>query len=135
MAVKERRISLKSTTIKQLTDHGTMYVTITYKVARKPFEVFVTMGKAGSHERAWIEALSTCISVALRSGVPAPTFIDQLRGISCGPIPDGSGQFIKSPADGLGLVLQEFCFPGSTERHIEPEPEEEPEEEEAQPID
>lgn len=100
---------MRSVTISQPTDHGTMYVTIGYKLKGKPFEVFVAIGNAGDHERAWIEALSRAITTGIRHGVPATVYIDQLRGISCQPVADGNGGFVKSPADGLARVLAEFC--------------------------
>lgn len=86
-----------------------MYVTIAYKVPGKPFEIFIALGNAGDHERAWIEALARSITTGIRHGVPARVYIDQLRGITCQPVIDGSGSFIKSPADGLAKVLAEFC--------------------------
>ena len=98
---------LQSCTYRVRTHSGNMYVTIGYIQKRTPFEVFVNLGKAGGCESAWIEALSRTISNSLRYGVPAPIFVEQLKGISCLPISDGS-TFIHSPADGIALALQDF---------------------------
>ena len=106
---KQRPRELRSVTISQVTDHGTMYITIGYKLKGYPFEVFIAMGNAGDHERAWIEALSRAITTGIRHGVPASVYIDQLRGITCQPVPDGRGNLVRSPADGLARVLAEFC--------------------------
>lgn len=112
--VKARPKILKSTTIKKVTDHGNMYITIGYKVPKKPFEVFLALGKPEEHQHAWTEALAKCVSIGLRSGVTAQVFIDQLRGITCGPILDGK-RWVRSPADALAQALQEFCFPESSQ--------------------
>ena len=123
-----RPTKLRSVTVKLVTDHGNMYVTVSYKVRGKPFEVFVQVERAskvrsceragcewsvkeGSCEGAWIEALTRAITTGLRHGVPASAFIEQLRGITCTPISNGS-EFIRSPADGLAKVLQEFVDEG-----------------------
>ena len=107
---KPRPSSLRGVTTKQITGHGNLYITITYKVSRKPFETFIVLGKAGSCEQAWIEALARAISIGFRFGVPPGEYIRQLRGIQCGdPIPDPNRQgFIRSPADAIALVLRDF---------------------------
>lgn len=109
MKKKERPVLLKSATVRQPTDHGSMFVTITYKTRKHPFEVFVNMGKAGSCEKAWIEALTRSVSLGLRYGVPASEYIDQLSNLQCVPVPDESrGGFVHSPADGVAKVLKDF---------------------------
>ena len=110
MSVREkpRPPTLRAVTTKCLTDHGNMYVTITYKRAKKPFEVFVALGHTDPCERAWIEATSRAISTGLRYGVPVSEFIKQLSGISCVPVPNGNGGFTLSPADAMAGVLRKF---------------------------
>jgi len=111
---RQRPKILKSVTYKSQTDHGALYVTITYKTRQKPFEVFVALGYADPCTKAWIEALSRSISVGLRYGVPPVAYVQQLYGIACVPVPDSHyGGFIKSPADAIAQVLQEFISGGS----------------------
>lgn len=95
---------LPCVTTKILTDHGNMYVTITYH-KEKPFEVFVQIGKAGTCEKAWAETIGRCISTGLRYGVPVEVYIEQLQGITCTPVAVGDG-FVKSPADGIAQALK-----------------------------
>ena len=108
---KRRPATLRSVTYRECTDHGNMYVTITYKVPRKPFEVFVNLGKTGTCESTWIEALTRSITAGIRRGVPAFVFAEELRGLACEPIANGDG-FTKSPADGLSSILREFMANG-----------------------
>src|SRR5690606_13631121 len=49
---------------------------------RVPFEVFATLGKAGSVAMADTEAIGRLISLALRFGIPISEVHAQLRGIS-----------------------------------------------------
>src|SRR5690606_3472844 len=61
---------------------GTMYVTITEDEKGQPFEVFMSLGKAGGALMADVEAMGRLISLALRSGIPMKEIHRQLRGIS-----------------------------------------------------
>ena len=49
---------------------GTMYVNITEDDRGQPFEVFMSLGKAGGALMADVEAMGRLISLALRSGIP-----------------------------------------------------------------
>ena len=107
--LRGRPVELKSLTTKQVTGHGTLYVTITYKRKKKPFEVFIQVGKSDPCEKAYSEALARCISIGLRYGIPAIEFVEQLRGLTCEPVSDPArGTFIKSPADALAVVMTDF---------------------------
>jgi ribonucleoside-diphosphate reductase alpha chain len=61
---------------------GDVYITINEDAQHRPFEVFATLGKAGSIAMADIEAIGRMISLALRSGIPIQEIHAQLRGIS-----------------------------------------------------
>ena len=102
---KVRPTTLKSTTIRESTGHGTLFVTIGYKVPHKPFEVIARIGKVGGCDSAWTEALTRCISIGIQHGVPVDKFIDQLQGITCDA---GDSTYPSSPADGLAKVLLDF---------------------------
>jgi ribonucleoside-diphosphate reductase alpha chain len=102
---KHRPNMIKSETVRENTGHGTLFVTIGYKMPHKPFEVIARIGKVGGCDSAWMEALTRCVSIGIQCGVPVHEFIDQLQGITCDAGDDG---FPSSPADGLARVLQEF---------------------------
>lgn len=61
---------------------GDVFVTINEDEKDQPFEVFATLGKAGSVAMADTEAIGRLISLALRFGVPVHEVHSQLRGIS-----------------------------------------------------
>jgi ribonucleoside-diphosphate reductase alpha chain len=73
---------LKGTTRKMTSPLGDLFVTINEDEQSTPFEVFATLGKAGSIAMADTEAIGRLISLALRFGVPMSEVHQQLRGIS-----------------------------------------------------
>jgi ribonucleoside-diphosphate reductase alpha chain len=73
---------LKGTTRKMTSPLGDVFVTINEDEHNTPFEVFATLGKAGSIAMADVEAIGRLISLALRFGVPVGEVHSQLRGIS-----------------------------------------------------
>lgn len=88
------------------TGHGTLYVTVNHDEQGRPFELFSTLGKAGSCEPAVLEAISRLVSMALRSGIDSHEISRQLRGISCCPVWDDGVQ-IKSIPDAIAKILSE----------------------------
>ncbi|MBI4408992.1 MAG: vitamin B12-dependent ribonucleotide reductase [Gemmatimonadetes bacterium] len=74
---------LQGTTRRMPSPLGDVYVTINEDEQARPFEVFVTLGKAGGAAMADAEAIGRLISLALRSGIGVQAVIQQLRGISC----------------------------------------------------
>lgn len=82
MGKAERPKQLQETTVRIMTGCGKMYVTIT-EHSSKPFEVFVALGKAGGCPKCYSEAVSRCISLGLRYGIPASDFIEQLKDLKC----------------------------------------------------
>jgi ribonucleoside-diphosphate reductase alpha chain len=73
---------LRGTTRKMASPIGDVFVTINEDDTHVPFEVFATLGKAGSIAMADTEAIGRLISLALRFGVPISEIHSQLRGIS-----------------------------------------------------
>src|SRR3989441_2363528 len=69
-AKRSRPELLKGSTRRVETPLGTMYVTITEDDKAQPFEVFISLGKAGGALMADVEAIGRLISLALRSGIP-----------------------------------------------------------------
>lgn len=111
---RQRPQSLESITDRIRTGHGNLYVTITFEDGR-PFEVFTNLGKAGSSDAAYLEAVSRLASLALRSGVGVEQVIDQLRGISDVPTWD-EGQQVLSAPDAVALALLRHARPVDEER-------------------
>ena len=83
-AKRSRPDKLRATSIRKETPLGVMFVNITEDEKGQPFEVFVTLGKAGGSAMADAEAMGRLISLALRSGIPLMEIHRQLRGISLG---------------------------------------------------
>jgi ribonucleoside-diphosphate reductase alpha chain len=79
---RKRPNLLKGTTRKMASPIGDVFVTINEDETHVPFEVFATLGKAGSIAMADTEAIGRLISLALRFGVPINEIHIQLRGIS-----------------------------------------------------
>jgi ribonucleoside-diphosphate reductase alpha chain len=79
---RKRPDVLNGTTRKMTSPLGDVFVTINEDREHHPFEVFATLGKAGSIAMADTEAIGRLISLALRFGVPIADVHSQLRGIS-----------------------------------------------------
>jgi ribonucleoside-diphosphate reductase alpha chain len=79
---RQRPRLLKGSTRRMDSPLGDVYVTINADETATPFEVFATLGKAGSIAMADTEAIGRLISLALRFGVPINEVHGQLRGIS-----------------------------------------------------
>ncbi len=79
---RSRPSLLKGSTRKMSSPLGDVFVTINEDEKGSPFEVFATLGKAGSIAMADTEAIGRLISLALRFGVPVADVHAQLRGIS-----------------------------------------------------
>jgi ribonucleoside-diphosphate reductase alpha chain len=79
---RKRPSLLRGTTRKMTSPLGDVYVTINEDEQSQPFEVFATLGKAGSIAMADTEAIGRLISLALRFGIPISEVHSQLRGIS-----------------------------------------------------
>ena len=86
------------------TSQGNLFVTVNYDQNEKPFEVFATLGKAGSTESAHLEAISRLVTMSLRAGVEPNEIIGHLRGITDDPIWD-AGTLVRSAPDAVALVL------------------------------
>src|SRR5258705_8705288 len=79
-AKRSRPDLLKGSTRRVESPLGTMYVTITEDDKGQPFEVFMSLGKAGGALMADVEAVGRLISPPLRSGGPLLQIYPQLRG-------------------------------------------------------
>ncbi|MGQ0538283.1 MAG: TSCPD domain-containing protein, partial [Gemmatimonadaceae bacterium] len=107
-AKRARPDRLRSTSIRKDTPLGTMYVHISEDERAQPFEVFISLGKAGGSAMADAEAIGRLISLALRSGIPLMEIHRQLRGISSDrPVGLGPNKVLSVP-DAIGMALYEW---------------------------
>jgi ribonucleoside-diphosphate reductase alpha chain len=99
---------LRGTTRRVDTPLGTLYVTITEDDRGQPFEVFMTLGKAGGALMADVESLGRLISLALRSGIPIKEIYRQLRGISSDRVIGLGPNKILSVPDAVGIAIERW---------------------------
>ena len=103
---RPRPTTITGTTTKVTTGCGNLYVTINDDEGGNPFEVFMSMGKAGGCAGSQLEAIGRLVSLVLRSGVAPEVMISQLRGIRC-PSPSWEkGGRIFSCSDAIARVLE-----------------------------
>src|SRR4029077_1500106 len=107
-AKRSRPDKLRGTTIRKETPLGVMFVNITEDEKGQPFEVFLTLGKAGGSAMADAEAMGRLISLALRSGIPLPEVHKQLRGISSDRAVGLGPNKVLSVPDAIGIAIQEW---------------------------
>lgn len=106
----ERPDILKGETVRARTPLGKIYVTVNYQqqgATRTVREVFIHLGKTGTHINSLMEALGRVISIALQYGVPINEVISQLQGIKSGDgIKQASGHVTFSVPDTVAYALE-----------------------------
>ena len=107
-AKRTRPDLLRGTTRRLDTPLGTMYVTITEDDKAQPFEVFMSLGKAGGALMADVEAIGRLISLALRSGIPITEIHRQLRGISSDRVTGLGPNKVMSVPDAIGIAIERW---------------------------
>ncbi len=107
-ARRSRPDVLRGTTRRVETPMGKMYVTITEDDKGQPFEIFMSLGKAGGALMADVEAIGRLVSLALRSGIPLSTIHQQLRGISSDRIIGLGPNKVMSVPDAVGIALEKW---------------------------
>ena len=124
--VKPRPRSLTGRTYRVETPLGTAYTVVNEHGDGEPFEVFVSVGKAGSDTMAVAEAMGRLISLALRMPSPLSTkrrleeVVAQLSGIGGGrPLGFGPQRVLSLP-DGIARVLAEHLGQAKVEETEHP---------------
>jgi ribonucleoside-diphosphate reductase alpha chain len=107
-AKRSRPELLKGSTRRVESPLGTMYVTITEDDKGQPFEVFMSLGKAGGALMADVEAIGRLISLALRSGIPLKEVYRQLRGISSDRAVGLGPHKVLSVPDAIGIAIEKW---------------------------
>ena len=114
---RQRPVSVTGVTDRVRTGHGTMFVNITFDEEGHPFEVFATLGKSGSSDSAYLEAVARLSSMALRAGIDPEQIIDQLKGITDVPAWDG-GTLVRSAPDAVALALSRHLTKEDSQNNI-----------------
>ncbi len=99
---------LKGMTRRIETPLGTAYVTITEDEKGQPFEIFISLGKAGAPLMSDVEAIGRLISLALRSGIPMAEIHRQLRGISSDKVIGLGPNKVMSVPDAIGIAIEKW---------------------------
>jgi ribonucleoside-diphosphate reductase alpha chain len=107
-AKRSRPELLRGTTRRLETPLGTLYVTITEDDKAQPFEVFMSLGKAGAALMADVEAIGRLISLALRAGIPIQEIHRQLRGISSDRVAGLGPNKVLSVPDAIGIAIERW---------------------------
>jgi ribonucleoside-diphosphate reductase alpha chain len=126
MRVRPKRLA--GVTYEVKTPVGTAFVTVNTDELGNPFEVFINIGRAGSHVLADAEAMGRLISLSFRvpSMLPARTIaeavVDQLSGIGGSEsVGFGNGR-VRSLADGVAKVLKEHLSGVAINGHAKESP-------------
>ena len=106
--MRSRPEVLRGTTRRVDSPLGTMYVNITEDDKGQPFEVFISLGKAGGALMADVEAIGRLISLALRSGIPLRVIHRQLRDISSDRITGLGPNKVKSVPDAIAIAFERW---------------------------
>ncbi len=112
--LRVRPNKLQGNTYKIDTPVGTAFVVINSDEEGNPFEVFINVGKAGTHVMADAEAIGRLISLSLRvpSAYPAKAVAEaiakQLSGIGGADSVGFGNNRVRSLADGIAKVLKDY---------------------------
>jgi ribonucleoside-diphosphate reductase alpha chain len=107
-AKRSRPELLRGTTRRIETPMGTLYVTLTEDDRGQPFEMFMSLGKAGGGLMADVEAMGRLVSLALRSGVPIKEIHRQLRMISSDRAVGLGPHKVLSVPDSIGIAIERW---------------------------
>ena len=75
---------------------------------KRPIEIFLTLGKAGTADQAYLEALARSITLGLRSGVPIKEHYKHLRGIGSLDVMGIGPNRVLSVPDAIAQVIAEI---------------------------
>ncbi len=115
---RERPAVMRGRTVQSNVGCGPLYITLNEDDNGKPFEVFFKLGKSGSCQQSYLEALGVAMSVGLRYGADPQKFIDKFEGMRC-PNPkmrNAEGPTTLSCADGISQGLAKalaLALPGT----------------------
>lgn len=105
--IKRPRI-LEGKTVKVKLASDNLYVTVNFDNKGKVIEVFVNLGKSGSEEKAFAEAIGRLISLYLQRGGKVEEVIDTLKDIKGAYVVWQEGKPIYSVPDAVAKILEEL---------------------------
>lgn len=111
MHPRKRPAVVEGVTVKKVTARGELYVTINAVGEgedKRPIEIFLTLGKAGTADQAYLEALARSITLGLRSGVPIKEHYKHLRGIGSIDVMGIGPNRVLSVPDAIAQVIAEI---------------------------
>ncbi len=123
-AVAPRPDVLNSKTIKQASPFGNLYVTVSEWEPGDPFEVFATIGKAGSDVQAMTEAACRAISQMLRLASPLSRrerlmlMIEQFEGIGGYATTGFGSERVRSIPDAIAKALRRYLGENVSELEV-----------------
>lgn len=113
--VYPRPKKLAGSTVSRKTPFGTAFITMNSDESGNPFEVFITVGKAGSDIQADAEGLGRMLSLQLRTTAPQnrremlKLIIDQLEGIGGSrAVGFGNGRVLSLPDAVAGALRENY---------------------------
>jgi hypothetical protein len=104
---RQRPPVMRGRTVQSNVGCGPLYITLNEDETGKPFEVFFKLGKSGSCQQSYLEALGVAMSVGLRYGADPQKFVEKFEAMRC-PNPkmrDANGPTTLSCADGISQGL------------------------------
>jgi hypothetical protein len=115
---RQRPPVMRGRTVQANVGCGPLYITLNEDESGKPFEVFFKLGKSGSCQQSYLEAIGVAMSVGLRYGADPQKFVEKFEGMRC-PNPklrDAAGPTTLSCADGISQGLSkalQLALPGT----------------------
>ncbi len=104
---RKRPPVMRGRTVQSNVGCGPLYITLNEDESGRPFEVFFKLGKSGSCQQSYLEALGVAMSVGLRYGADPQKFVEKFEGMRC-PNPkmrNADGPTTLSCADGISQGL------------------------------
>lgn len=98
---------LQGVTVRKMTPLGNLYLTLN-TAGGHPFELFATIGKAGSDVAAFTEGLARLISLALRCGIDPREVAGELGGIGGNRSVGFGPNRVKSVPDAIARFMDEY---------------------------
>lgn len=124
--ILDRPVKVEGATYRIVTPLGSAFITVNQDSHGNPFEVFITIGKAGSEVAAMAEALGRMISTTLRFGNHKPPIerareiVDQLKGIGGGRSVGFGPNKVRSLPDAVAKAIS-MHFGFNNVNHNEPD--------------
>lgn len=99
----------RSVNVRVPTPDGTMYVTIMENENRRPFQILINIGKAGTSVSAWADALSRIVSKLFETGVGVNEIIEEFSLMGTDKVARmDDGSQVHSGPEGVAVALMRY---------------------------